>query len=88
MATRSASFRPYEELEELADFIRVHEAVDVLAGSRETRLEVSKRWVEAVHDFLEELSAVIQARVIVITGITISTVLIAIASTCIAVVAR
>jgi hypothetical protein len=35
--------RGVEELEELADFIRVHAAVNVLAGSRETRLEVSKR---------------------------------------------
>jgi hypothetical protein len=30
----------------------VQAAVNVLAGSRETRLEVSKRWVEAAHDFL------------------------------------
>jgi hypothetical protein len=44
--------RGVEELEELADFIRVHAAVNVLAGPRETRLEVRKRWVEAVHDFL------------------------------------
>ena len=44
--------RGVEELKELADFTRVHAAVNVLAGSREPRLEVSRRWVEAVHDFL------------------------------------
>jgi hypothetical protein len=44
--------RGVEELEELEDFIRAHAAVNVLAGSRETRLVVSKRWVEAIHDFL------------------------------------
>jgi ABC-type Na+ transport system ATPase subunit NatA len=47
--------RGVEELEELADIIRVHAAVKVLAGSRETcktRLVLRKRWVEAVHDFL------------------------------------
>jgi len=44
--------RGVEELKELADFTRVHAAVNVLAGSRETRLEVSERWVEAVNDFL------------------------------------
>ena len=44
--------RGAEEQEDLADFMRVRAAVNVLAGSRETRLEVSKRWVEAVHDFM------------------------------------
>jgi hypothetical protein len=44
--------RGAEELEKLAVFIRAHAAVNVLAGSRETRLEVGKRWVEAVDDFL------------------------------------
>ena len=44
--------RGVKEMGEFVDFIRVHAAVNVLAGSRETRLEVSKRWVEAVHDFL------------------------------------
>ena len=44
--------RGVEELGEIADLIRVHAAANVLAGSRETRLEVSKHLVEAAHDFL------------------------------------
>ena len=44
--------RGVEEMGELENFIRVHAAVNVLAGSRETRLLVSRRWVEAVNDFL------------------------------------
>jgi hypothetical protein len=44
--------RVVEKMEELADFIRVHAVVNVLAGSRETRLEVSKRRVEATQGFL------------------------------------
>jgi hypothetical protein len=44
--------RGAEVLKELEDFIRVHAAANVLAGSCETCLELSKRWVEAVHGFL------------------------------------
>jgi hypothetical protein len=44
--------RVVEEMGGFVDFIRVHAAVNVLAATRETRLEVSKRWVEAVHDFM------------------------------------
>jgi hypothetical protein len=44
--------RGVEELEELEDSIRVDAAVNVLEGSRETRLEIRSRWVGAVHDFL------------------------------------